>query len=163
MEGIVRPQTWGHWDRMNMRPVLKALRSDGDTMVLRANFFVEQILPKAALRILSAEKIAEYRRPFAEPGEGRRPTLTRVRQIPIAGEPADVAAIAAAYADWLATSDVPKLFVKADPGALLAVGANFDFAGKLPAQIEVTVAGVHSVQKDSPDDIGRAMAGWMGA
>ena len=106
--------------------------------------------------------MAEYRRPFAEPGEGRRPTLTWVRQIPIEGEPTDVAAIAAAYAEWLATSNVPKLFVKAEPGLLLAGGANLDFAHRFPAQTEVTVAGVHFVQEDSPDEIGQAIAGWSG-
>ena len=132
-------------------------------MVLRDNFFIEQILPKAVLRTLSAEEMAEYRRPFAEPGEGRRPTLTWPREIPIEGEPADVAAIVAAYADWLATSDVPKLFVKAEPGAILAGGANLDFVRTWPAQTEVTVAGVHFVQEDSPDEIGRAIADWMDA
>src|SRR5262249_28090370 len=120
MEAIVRPQGWDHWDVMNMRSFLEALRSDaGEKMVLQDNFFIEKILPGAVLRTLSAEEMAEYRRPFAEPGEGRRPTLTWPREIPIEGEPADVAAIVAAYADWLATSDVPKLFVKAEPGALL--------------------------------------------
>jgi haloalkane dehalogenase len=163
MEAIVRPQSWDHWDNANMRPALKALRSEaGDDMVLRDNFFVEQILPKAILRTLSADEMAAYRRPFAEPGEGRRPTLTWVRQIPIEGEPADVNAIVAAYADWLPTSDLPKLFVKAEPGLLVAGGANLDFARKLPAQTEVTVAGVHYVQEDSPDEIGRAIVGWMG-
>jgi haloalkane dehalogenase len=163
MEAIVRPQSWDHWDNANMRPALKALRSEaGDDMVLRDNFFVEQILPKAILRTLSADEMAAYRRPFAEPGEGRRPTLTWVRQIPIEGEPADVNAIVAAYADWLPTSDLPKLFVKAEPGLLVAGGANLDFARKLPAQTEVTVAGVHYVQEDSPDEIGRAIASWMG-
>src|SRR5215813_13632430 len=164
MEAIVRPQSWDHWDMMNMRPVLKALRSEaGDEMVLQDNFFVEQILPKAVLRTLSAEEMAEYRRPFGEPGEGRRPTLTWVREIPIEEEPADVTAIAAAYADWLATSSVPKLFVRAEPGLLVAGGANLDFSRGLPAQDEVTVAGVHYLQEDSPDEIGRAIAGWMGA
>ena len=82
-----------------MRPVLKALRSEArEAMVLRDNFFIEQILPKAVLRTLSVEEMAEYRRPFAEAGEGRRSMLTRPRQIPIEGEPVDVAAIAAAYA-----------------------------------------------------------------
>jgi haloalkane dehalogenase len=112
MEAIVRPQGWDHWDLISpdMRSVLQSLRSDaGETMVLRENFFVEQILTKAVLRTLSVEEMAEYRRPFAEAGEGRRPMLTWVRQIPIAGEPADVAAIVAAYAGWLATSGVPKL------------------------------------------------------
>jgi haloalkane dehalogenase len=131
-------------------------------MVLQGNFFIERILPKAVLRTLSAEEMAEYRRPFAEPGEGRRPTLTWPRQIPIEGEPADVVAIATAYADWLATSGVPKLFVKAEPGLLVAGGANLDFARGLPAQTEVKVAGVHYLQEDSPDEIGQAISDWMG-
>src|SRR5262245_2662741 len=164
MEAIVRPQGWDHWDIMNMRPFLEALRSEaGETMVLRDNFFIEKILPGAILRTLSGEEMAEYRRPFAEPGEARRPTLTWPREIPIGGDPADVAAIVAAYADWLATSNVPKLFLKAEPGALLARGANLDTARSWPAQTEVTVAGVHFVQEDSPDEIGRAIAAWMKA
>src|SRR5215467_10682931 len=162
MEAIVQPQGWDHWDKANMRPFLQALRSEaGEAMVLRDNFFIEQILPKAVLRALSAEEMAQYRRPFAEPGEGRRPTLTWVRQIPIDGEPADMAAVAAAYSDWLATSRVPKLFVKAEPGGILSNDADLDFVRRLPAQTEVTVAGVHYLQEDSPDEIGRAIAGWM--
>src|SRR5258705_5240642 len=135
-----------------MRPALQAMRAEaGEAMVLRDNFFIEQILPKAILRPLSVEEMAEYRRPFAEPGEGRRPTLTWPRQIPIEGESADVVAIAAAYAGWLATSDVPKLFVKAEPGGILAGDAMVDSVRKWPAQTEMTVAGVHFVQEDSPD------------
>ena len=162
METIVRPQGWDHWDIMNMRPFLQALRSEaGEQMILQENFFIEKILPGAVLRTLSTEEMAEYRRPFAEPGEGRRPTLTWPREIPIEGEPADVTAIAAAYAAWLATSNVPKLFVKAEPGALLGGGPNLETARSWPAQTEVTVAGVHFVQEGSPDEIGRAIAGWM--
>jgi haloalkane dehalogenase len=166
MEAIVRPQTWDHWDKLGpgLRPVLQALRSEaGEAMVLRDNFFVERVLPAGVLRPLTVEEMAEYRRPFAGPGEGRRPTLTWVREIPIEGEPADVAAIVAAYADWLATSGLPKLFVKAEPGALLAGGANLDFVRGWPALAEVTVAGIHFLQEDAPDAIGRAIAGWMGA
>ena len=163
MEAIVRPQGWDHWDIMNMRPFLQALRSEaGEQMVLQDNFFIEKILPGAVLRALSAEEMAQYRRPFAEPGEGRRPTLTWPREIPIEGDPADVTAIVTAYTEWLATSDVPKLFVKAEPGALLGGGANLETARSWPAQTEVTVAGVHFVQEDSPDEIGQAIAGWMG-
>src|SRR6516165_6393817 len=158
----VVPQSWDHWDKFGMGPALEGLLSEaGEEMVLKNNFFIEQILPKAILRTLSAEEMAAYRRPFAEPGEGRRPTLTFPRQIPIEGEPADVSAIVAAYADWLSTSPVPKLFFKAEPGAIVAGGANLDFARGLPAQSEVTVAGLHFVQEDSPDEIGRAIAGWM--
>ena len=163
MEAIVRPQAWDHWDIMNMRPFLQALRSEaGEQMVLQENFFIEKILPGAILRTLSAEEMGEYRRPFAEPGEGRRPTLTWPREIPIEGEPADVTAIVAAYGEWLATSNVPKLFLRAEPGALLGGGANLETARSWPARTEVTVKGVHFVQEDSPNEIGRAIAGWMG-
>jgi hypothetical protein len=102
-----------------------------------------------------------HRRPFKEPGEGRRPTLTFPREIPIEGDPADVTAAVDAYADWLKTSSVPKLFLKADPGGILAGGKVLEQARSFPAQTEVTVKGVHFVQEDSPDEIGRAVAGWM--
>jgi haloalkane dehalogenase len=148
MEAIVGPQGWDHWDKMGKRPVLQALRSEaGEAMILQDNLFVERILPEAVLRTLSVEEMAEYRRPFAEPGEGRRPTLTWPREIPIEGEPADVTAIAAAYADWLSTSDVPKLFVKAEPGAILASATMVNFVRGWPAQAEVTVAGSISSRK----------------
>jgi haloalkane dehalogenase len=109
--------------------------------------------------IFGKDKMAQYRRPFAEPGEGRRPTLTWPRQIPIDGEPPDVVKIVAASADWLSTSGVPKLFFRAEPGAILANDEDLAF----PALTEVKVAGRHYVQEDSPDEIGRAIAGWMRA
>lgn len=102
------------------RPLLQALRSEADeAIILQDNLFIETVLPHAIQRTRSAEELAEYRRQFAEPGEGRRPTLMWPREIPIDGEPADVAAIAADYADWLATSEAPKLFLKTEPGAIL--------------------------------------------
>jgi haloalkane dehalogenase len=162
MEAIVRP--WDHWDQLGprFRSVQQALRSEADEeMVLRDDYFVEQVLPARVLRPLSVEEMAEYRRPFAEPGEARRQTLTWPREMPIEGEPADVAAIVAAYANWLATNDVPKLCVRAEPGSILA-GANLDFVRGWPAQTEVTVAGSHFVQEDSPDEIGKAIVGWIG-
>jgi haloalkane dehalogenase len=162
MEAIVGPQHWDHWDTFGMRAALQALRSPtGEAMVLEDNFFIEQILPKAILRTLSAEEMEAYRRPFAEPGEGRRPTLTWPREIPIDGEPADVVAIATDYAKWLASSPVPKLFLKADPGGILATRELLDFVRTWPALTEVTIAGLHFVQEDSPDEIGRAIAAWL--
>jgi haloalkane dehalogenase len=163
MEAIVRPQGWDHWDKINMRPALQALRSEaGEQMILQDNFFIEKILPGAILRTLSAEEMAQYRRPFAVPGEGRRPTLTWPRQIPIDGEPPDVAKIVAGSADWLTTSPVPKMFFRAEPGAIV-VDADVAFIHKLPALSETKVAGRHFVQEDSPDEIGRGIAGWMKA
>src|SRR6201981_1047710 len=164
MEAIVVPQRWDHWDKFGMRPALQGLRSEaGEEMVLRDNFFIEQILPKAILRKLPEGEMAEYRRPFAEPGEGRRPTLTWPRQIPIEGEPPDVTAIASEYADWLGASNVPKLFLKAEPGAILANDMLVSLVRGWPALTEKTVAGIHFVQEDAPDEIGRAIAGWMGS
>src|ERR1700743_3167285 len=98
MEAIVAPQGADHWDAMGMRDALEAVRSEaGEQMVLQDNYFIEQILPNAILRDFSAEEMAEYRRPFAEPGEGRRPTLTWPREIPIEGDPADVTAVVDPY------------------------------------------------------------------
>jgi haloalkane dehalogenase len=164
MEAIVAPQGPDHWDSMTMRHALEALRSDaGEAMVLENNYFIEEILPNAVQRKLSDEEMAEYRRPFAEPGEGRRPTLTWPRQIPIAGEPADVTAIATEYANWLGKSDVPKLFLKVEPGAILTNETLVSLVRSWPALTEKTVAGIHFVQEDSPDEIGRAVAAWMKA
>jgi haloalkane dehalogenase len=160
MEAIVRPVTWDEWPE-RARGIFQGLRSPaGEEMVLDKNLFVEAILPASVLRALTDEEMAEYRRPFAEPGESRRPTLTWPRQIPIDGEPAEVVEIVSAYADWLATSDVPKLLVVAEPGAILT-GAPLDFCRRWPNQDEVTVAGNHFVQEDSPDEIGEAIADWM--
>jgi haloalkane dehalogenase len=162
MEAIVGRQYWDHWDGFGMRPVLEALRSEaGEKMVLAENFFIEKVLPGAVLRKLSDEEMAEYRRPFAEPGEARRPTLTWPRQIPIEGDPDDVTAIVDAYARWLKTSAVPKLFLKAEPGGILAGGKVLEQARSLPAQTEVTIKGIHFVQEDSPGEIGEAVASWI--
>jgi haloalkane dehalogenase len=159
MESIVRPLGWDDWPD-GARRFFQALRSPpGDEMVLTKNLFVETILPASILRTLEPDEMAEYRRPFAEPGEGRRPTVTWPREIPIDGEPADVTSIVQAYADWLASSDIPKLFVNAEPGSIL-VGAQRDFCRTWPNQTEVTVAGNHFIQEDSADEIGRAIAAW---
>jgi haloalkane dehalogenase len=164
MEAIVAPQGRDHWDKMGMRSALEALRSEaGEAMVLQNNYFIEEILPNAIMRKLSEEEMAEYRRPFTEPGEGRRPTLTWPRQIPIEGEPPDVTAIAAAYADWLAASDVPKLFLKVEPGAILANDTLINLVRAWPALTQKTVARIHFVQEDSSHEIGRAIVGWIRA
>ncbi len=88
--------------------------------------------------------------------------MTWPRQIPIAGEPADVVAIAAGYAQWMAENEVPKLFVNADPGAIL-IGSVREFCRGWKNQTEVTVSGSHFIQEDSGPAIGRAIAGWMTA
>jgi len=112
------------------------------------------------MRGLGPDELDRYRAPYREPGESRRPTLTWPRQIPLDGEPADVVEIAQAYADWLTTSPVPKLFVNGDPGFLLT-GALRSFCRTFPNQQEVTVRGTHFIQEDAPDEIGRALADFV--
>jgi haloalkane dehalogenase len=128
-------------------------------MVLGKNVFVERVLPGSIIRDLSDEEMDEYRRPFEDGGERRRPTLTWPREIPIDGEPADVVEIVQSYAAWLAGSPMPKLFVNAEPGAILT-GPQRDFCRTWPNQTEVTVAGNHFVQEDSPIEIARAIDDW---
>ena len=162
MEAIVRPLTWNEWPEA-ARKVFQGMRSPaGEEMVLVKNVFVERILPLSVLRGLTEAEMAVYRRPYLEPGESRRPTLTWPRQIPIDGEPADVVAVVDAYGRWLAQSPIPKLFVNADPGTILT-GAQREFCRAWPNQREVTVRGSHFVQEDSPAEIGEAIAAFLGS
>ena len=160
MEGIVRPVTWDEWPEA-ARGVFQGFRSSaGEEMVLEKNVFVERVLPGSILRKLSDDEMDVYRRPFLNKGEDRRPTLTWPRQIPIDGEPEDVVRIVANYAEWLCATTVPKLFINAEPGAIL-VGPQREFCRAFPNQEEVTAVGNHFLQEDSPDEIGQAISGWL--
>ncbi len=160
MEAIVQPLTWDQFSQ-EARPVFEALRSPaGEAMVLEKNIFVERVLPGSILRRLGDEEMAQYRRPFADPGEGRRPTLTWPRQIPLDGEPGDVVAIVRDYADWMAANDLPKLFINAGPGAILT-GDQREFCRGWKNQKEATVKGSHFIQEDSAEDIAAALDGWL--
>ncbi len=159
MEAIVREVTWDEWPEA-ARGIFQGFRSEaGEKLILEKNIFVERVLPSSILRTLTEEEMAIYRAPFAEPGEGRRPTLTWPRQIPIEGQPDDVCQIVNDYSSWLSGSSIPKLFVNADPGSILT-GAQREFARAWPNQREVTVSGDHFIQEDSPDEIGQALSQW---
>jgi haloalkane dehalogenase len=160
MEGIVRPIAgWDEWSAA-ATPVFQGFRSDkGEAMILDRNLFVERVLPGSVLRKLTEAEMAEYRRPFLR-SEDRWPTLTWPRQIPIAGEPAEMVAIVEAYSQWMAQNEVAKLFVNADPGAILT-GALREFCRSWKNQTEVTVPGSHFIQEDSGPAIGQAVAGWL--
>ena len=159
MESIVTTLSWADWPEA-ARGVFQAMRSEaGEGMVLEKNFFVERVLPSSVIRGLTEEEMQEYRRPFERPGEDRRPTLTWPREIPIADEPTDVVQIVERYSAYMAESQVPKLFINADPGSIL-VGNQRDVCRAWPNQTEVTVPGLHFIQEDSPDEIGSAIAAW---
>ena len=157
MEAIVTPMTWSEFPS-DVREVFQGFRSPvGERMVLEQNIFVEGVLPAQIQRRLTDEEMGYYRRPFANPGEDRRPTLSWPRNIPIDGEPSEVVSVVEAYSRWLAESDVPKLFIKAQPGAVVN-GRTLQLIRTWPNLTETTVSGIHFVQEDSPDEIGTAVA-----
>lgn len=160
MEAIVRPLTWDDFPN-SVRDTFKAFRSPaGDELILQKNLFVEGLLPGAIMRTLEPEEMDVYRKPFLEPGEDRRPMLSWPRQIPIEGEPAEVVQWVESYGKFMESSPVPKLFVDADPAALLR-GEVRDYCRTWPNQQEVTVAGTHFIQEDSPHEIGEAVSAWL--
>lgn len=157
METIVTPLTVEDWPE-SARGIFQGMRSDaGEEMILEKNIFVERILPASVLDPMSEDTLNEYRRPYLEVGESRRPTLTWPREIPIDGEPADVEQIVSASQAWLEREDVPKLFINAEPGSILT-GRVRDLVRTWPNQSEVTVRGIHFIQEDSGPEIGRAIA-----
>jgi len=162
MEGFVTPLSWDDWPE-SIRGLFADLRSPaGDELILQRNFFVEKILPGSILRQLEEAELEEYRRPFATPGEERRATLSWPRELPLDGEPGDVVQTVQAYADWLASCEVPKLFINAEPGAVL-VGRQREFCRSFKNQTEVTVPGIHFIQEDSAAAISAALSSWFGS
>jgi len=158
MEAIVAPLSWQDWPE-SARGIFQGFRSDkGEDLVLTRNLFVEGVLPSSVLRDLSEEEMAQYRAPFDTPAN-RQPTLNWPRQIPIDGEPPHMVSLVEAYGAFMAESPIPKLFINAEPGSIL-VGAQRDFCRRWPNQTEVTVEGLHFIQEDSPEAIGRAIADW---
>ncbi len=159
LQALVGNFSWDQWPP-EVQALFRRFRSpEGEELVLQQNFFVERILPAMVMRKLTDAEMDEYRRPFRNPGEDRRPTLTWPRELPIEGEPADVLAIIERNSAWLATSHVPKLFINAEPGAVL-VGRHREICRSWPNQTEVTVRGLHYVHEDSPDEIGHAIRKW---
>jgi haloalkane dehalogenase len=159
MEALIGPVSWDDWPEQ-ARSIFSGFRSEaGEELVLQKNYFVERVLPASVLTPLAPEVHDEYRRPFLERGESRRPTLTWPREIPIDGMPADVHEIVTAYNGWLALSPIPKLFINAEPG-FFSPGIARETAG-WPNQNTVTVPGHHFLQEDSGDKIGAAIAAWI--
>ena len=161
MEGIVKPVSWRDWPESAVG-IFKGFRSDkGEDLILNRNMFIEGVLPSSVIRPLSDTEMDAYRAPHLETHD-RQPLLNWPRQIPIEGEPEDVVALVNEYGAFMAASDIPKLFINADPGSIL-VGAQREFCRSWPNQQEVTVKGLHFIQEDSPVEIGQAVANWLKA
>ena len=161
MEAMVCPIGWADWPEA-ARGIFQGFRSaKGEDLILERNLFIEGVLPNSVLRELTAAEMDAYRRPFVDGGEARRPMLSWPRQLPIEGEPADVNQIVIDYQAFLQDSPIPKLFINADPGSIL-VGRQREVCRGWANQTEVTVRGLHFIQEDSPDEIGTAVADFIG-
>jgi haloalkane dehalogenase len=159
MEAILQPRRWSDWPN-GRDAMFRAMRSDdGERLVLDQNFFIETVLPKSVLRRLSEQEMETYRAPYRD-REARLPMLVWPRELPIEGEPADVVDIVTRYGEWLSESNLPKLFIAAEPGSLL-VGRALDFCRQWKNQREFKVRGIHFIQEDSPDEIGSALLGFI--
>lgn len=155
MEAIVCPRDWADFPEGRDK-IFRMLRApEGEALVLEENFFIETVLPKSIMRALTTEEMAAYRAPFPTP-DMRVPTLVWPRELPIGGAPKDVVAIVDSYGDWLAQSELPKLFINAEPGAVL-IGRGREFCRSWPNQHEVTVSGLHFIQEDSSGAIVSAL------
>jgi haloalkane dehalogenase len=160
MEGIVRPLKWEEWGKDATR-IFQGFRSDaGEEMILKKNLFIEAVLPGSIIRDLSEDEMKEYRKPFHSEAD-RQPTLDWPRHIPLDNEPKEMAEVVQGYADWMAQNEIPKLFINAEPGAIL-IGPQREFCRTWKNQTEVTVKGTHFIQEDSPHEIGEAIKEWLG-
>ena len=160
MEAIVMPLTWDQWPE-NARNIFQLMRSEaGEEIVLEKNVFVERILLNDSADGFSDEEKAEYIRPFKNAGEDRRPTLTWPRQIPVDGSPQDVIDEVIKNGEFHKNSDIPKLFINADPGSIL-IGEQREFVRTWNNLEEITVKGNHFIQEHSPNEIGKALSEFL--
>ena len=163
MEAITGPiESWDDWPEQ-ARNIFQLFRSDaGEELILEKNFFVERVFAGdvGMHRALEKQELDAYIKPFEKEGESRRPTLTWPRQIPIEGEPAEVVEIVKNYAKFMSETQLPKLFINADPGSIL-IGKQREVARKWPNQKEVTVNGGHFIQEVSPDEIGESIKDFL--
>ena len=160
MEAIVAPLSWDDWPE-NARNIFQLMRSEaGEELVLEKNIFVERILLNDSAEGFSEEEKAEYIRPFKEAGEDRRPTLTWPRQIPVDGEPQAVIDEVIKNGEFHKDSNIPKLFINADPGSILT-GKQREFVRSWNNLKEITVKGNHFIQEHSPKEIGAAIKDFL--
>lgn len=159
MEAIVKPMSWDDWPEGGVG-IFKGFRSEkGEDLILNRNMFIEGVLPSSVIRELSENEMNAYRAPHLKE-EDRQPLLNWPRQIPLEGEPKNVVSLVNDYGAFMSSSNIPKLFINADPGSIL-LGKQREFCRSWPNQKEVTVKGIHFIQEDSPVEIGQAVAEWL--
>lgn len=133
----------------------------GPRKIIDENMFVEQLLPGFVNRTLGEEAMRAYRAPFIDPAS-RKPVLVWPRQVPIAGEPKETVSVLNAIGDYMGKTDMPVLLLYADPGVVVPPAAVKWYVGKIRGLETAFVGrGLHFIQEDHPDAIGRAISDWM--
>ena len=159
MEAIVKPMSWDDWPEGGVG-IFKGFRSEkGEDLILNRNMFIEGVLPSSVIRELTEKEMNAYRATHIKE-EDRQPLLNWPRQIPLEGEPEDIISLVNDYGAFMSSSNIPKLFINAEPGSIL-LGKQREFCRSWPNQKEVTVKGIHFIQEDSPVEIGQAVAEWL--
>lgn len=133
----------------------------GPQIVLEQNMFVEGLLPASVIRELSEAEMDAYRDPFPTP-ESREPVLVWPNEIPIEGEPARNVAVMQEIAGWLGSSEQPKLYLYASPG-LIVSPAVAEFIPQVMNNVQTRYVGngIHYIQEDQPETIGRNISDWL--
>ena len=162
MEAILMPLTWSEFPD-DFKKIFQTFRTPGAgyDLIVNKNFFVEQILPGGILRNLTEEEMNQYRQPY-EIAESRKPVWVWPNEIPIDGKPADVHKIVTDYNNWLQETELPKLLFYASPGAITNASAgDWSKANLKNLQTVDLGQGIHYLQEDHPEAIGRALANWI--
>jgi haloalkane dehalogenase len=161
MEALLREMTWNDFPE-NARALFQSFRTPGvgEKLILDENVFIEQLLPGAILRKLSAEEMDAYREPFLK-REDRKPVWRWPQELPIEGQPADVVEAVKANAAYLSSSEVSKLLLTFEPGAIMRPDlVDWCRANIKNLEVRAVGKGLHFVQEDEPDSIGRTIAEW---
>jgi len=138
------------------------LRGDPDgwkEMMMTQNGFVEQ-LPNRIIRELSDTEMNHYREPFPTV-ESRKPVWVWTTEIPIDGKPANVYKIVTDYNKWLQETEVPKLLFYVSPGAIVTPDVlEWSKANMKNLKVIDLGEGLHFLQEDHPDAIGKGLDEW---
>ena len=163
MEALLQPIPGYDFWSPQVAEFFRAIRTPGvgEQMIFEQNLFIEQLLPSGIIRELSSEEFDAYRQPFIVPSS-RIPMLQFPREIPVAGEPADVFELQQRYIRLLQKSPIPKLHIYGEPGIINTLEEVMWAKQNLPNITSVSIGdGLHYLQEDNPRGIGLAISQWL--
>jgi haloalkane dehalogenase len=162
-ETFLRPMPWSDWPPQGEQ-LFRALRTPGvgEKLVLEQNEFLARSLANGVQRGLAESDRSVYYAPYPDPAS-RRPMLQWPREIPIDGEPADVAAVIERYDEWLARTPAKPALLLTFGDTGLSAPKIIDWARGTLQALEIVPLGRagHHAPEDAPDEIARAIRSWL--